>query len=83
MMDFQIDTTNKNITLKVLLDGEKETLDIYIKGYEIVKHADKNFIKIKELTTSKKWMNTIAKEFVIDKEIEIPERYVNLLSIVL
>ena len=80
MLQFDIDTNNKTLFAKVELDGENEPLSIDIKKYNIQQENDKYFITIIQMECSKKWLNTLIADFVINEKFEIPTEYIKYLS---
>ena len=60
MTTLQIDSTNKRASLDLELKGETQPLHITINHYELTSAGDKTFIEIKEITTSREWINSLA-----------------------
>lgn len=83
MMDFQIDSENKRILLKVSLKGEPEPLIVTVNKYEIMKVDGKDFLIIRNVTTSKEWMNLIAEDFMKDKEVELPDKFSRIIKMIM
>jgi len=79
MIQFDLDTTNRKLFAKIELDGEDEPLSIHIKKYDIQKENDIYFINIIEIECSKKWLNTLLNDFVVNEKFEIPNEYVKYL----
>lgn len=73
MTTLQIDSANKKATLDLELKGETQPLRVTIDCYELTTLGEKTFLEIKELTTSREWINILAKEFFKGKKFEVPE----------
>jgi hypothetical protein len=73
MTTLQIDSANKKATLDLELKGETQPLWVTIDRYELTTVGEKTFLEIKELTTSREWINVLAKEFFEDRKFEVPE----------
>jgi hypothetical protein len=73
MTTLQIDSTNKKATLELELKGETQPLRVTIDRYELTTVGEKTFLEIKELTTSREWINVFAGKFLKGKKFEIPE----------
>ena len=73
MTTLQIDSANKKATLDLELKGETQPLRVTINRYELTTQEDKTFLEIKELTTSREWINILAGEFLKGKKFEVPE----------
>jgi hypothetical protein len=80
MHNFKIDSKNKKINLNITLKGEKEPLEINIDKYEIINKNSSDYFKISEISTTKKWMNILAEDFIKEKEIIIPKKYSYILK---
>jgi hypothetical protein len=85
MLNFQLNSQDKSVTLEVMLKGEKEPLKATIKEYEIIEENDKAYLRFEDIQTSREWINTVLETFVDkdDKKIEIPRQYVKLLGVVI
>lgn len=73
MTTLQIDSVHQRATLDLELKGETQPLHIVIDRYELTTVGDKTFIELKELNTSREWINVLAKEFLKGKKFEVPE----------
>jgi hypothetical protein len=73
MTTLQIDSANKKATLDLELKGETQPLHVTIDRYELTTIGEKTFLEIKELTTSREWINVLAGKFLKGKKIEAPE----------
>ena len=65
MLNFQIDSQNKNISLDVLLKGEKENINIKIEKYEVVRNDDTSYIIFKDIKASREWIDVLIKNLAI------------------
>jgi len=82
MLKFNLDSKSKTIELEILLDGEKEPLQVSVHHYEITQEGDKHFLVAKDITTSRKWINVIASQYLEGQKIEIPNEYAAMLKLV-
>lgn len=73
MTTLQIDSTNKRASLDLELKGETQPLHVTINRYELTSAGDKTFIEIKEINTSREWINMLAGDFLKGKKFELPE----------
>lgn len=78
-LDFDLDTKNKSASLSVKLIGEDSSIKLKVLKYEIISdpsvYEGSYFIKISDISCSKKWLEDLLKRFVKDKNIPIPEEY--------
>jgi hypothetical protein len=82
MLNLNLDSKNKSITLNVLLAGEESPLEIDIGRYDIVNQNDKYYLEINEVSTSRLWLNVLAEETLNGEKIEIPSKIAKLLKVV-
>ncbi len=82
MLKFNLDSKSKSIEMEIMLEGERDTLMVNIEKYEITQEAEKYFIKIYNVKTSRKWIDTIASEYLNGRAFEIPASYAKMLQVV-
>ena len=82
MLKFNLDSKNKTIELEVMLDGEKEPLNIHIDNYEIQEIDGIYYIAVKNITTSRRWINVVASQYLNGQKIEVPQEYAKMLKLV-
>src|SRR5689334_10730800 len=75
MTKLQIDATNQKASLEVELKGETQPLQITIQSYEVTDVGGKSFLEVKQMQTSREWMNIVAAELIKGGKLkfEIPE----------
>ena len=88
MIKLKIDSIYKNIELEVLLKGEKESIFINIEKYEVVHKDDSNYIKFKNVSASREWIevlihNVAIPSFAPKKMIEIDSTYAKILDLLI
>jgi hypothetical protein len=81
--DIIINSEHKSIHLSLNLKGEKESVNIEITGYEIVKSQNNNFIKLHNITASREWMNIAIGKYYLDRRIEIPSQSIGIVRFLL
>jgi len=81
MLKLNLDSTNKTINLEVMLKGEKEPLEIKVNQYEIIQENGKSFISLNELTTSREWIDVIAKNYITNKKFELDSKLAEVLKV--
>ena len=88
MVNLKIDSKNKNIELEVLLKGEKENIFINVEKYEIVSKDGSIFIKFKNVSASREWIevlihNVAIPSFAPKKMIEIDSTYAKIIDLLI
>jgi hypothetical protein len=78
--DIIINSENKSIYLSVDLKGEKESINIEITGYEVVKSQNNNFIKLHNITASREWINIALGKYYLDRRLEIPSQFIGIVK---
>jgi hypothetical protein len=82
VLNLNLDSKNKSITLDVLLAGEESPLKLEIGRYDIISHDDKYYLEINDVSTSRLWLNVLADETLNGEKIEIPSKIAKLLKVV-
>ena len=82
MLKFNLDSNTKTIELEILLDGEKEPLEVKINHYEISEENGKFFLVAKDISTSRKWINVVASQYLSGQQFEIPAEFASMLKLV-
>ena len=88
MINLKVDSKNKNIELELLLKGEKEGIFINIEEYEVVSKNDSNYIKFKNISASREWIEILIQNIAIpnfapEKTIEIDSTYAKIIDLLL
>ncbi len=83
MIDLKIDSEKKNLSLKMMLKGESNIVQIDIGEYKIVEDDGKTFLQFKKLHTNREWLNVMIESYLKINRIEVPEKYKKLLAIAL
>ncbi|OQX59194.1 MAG: hypothetical protein B5M52_03925 [Helicobacteraceae bacterium 4484_230] len=83
MLKLNLDSKNRCIEIEVMLDGEKETLEVTVERYELSEEDGKNFLKLHGIKTSRAWIDVVTASYLEGRAFEIPAEYVKMLKIVI
>jgi hypothetical protein len=83
MLKFDLDSKTKSITLEVMLEGEKEPLEVEVSRYELEEENGKYLLKLYGVKTSRAWINTLVARYLEGREFDIPAEYAKLLKVVI
>ena len=83
MLKLNLDSKQKNIEMKVMLDGEHEPLSVHVRQYEMSEENGKHFLKVHGVTTSRAWINTVVSSYLEGKTFEVPTEYAKMLKVVI
>jgi predicted nucleic-acid-binding protein len=83
MVNFRIDSDNKNIKIELMLKGESDTLFVEIPKYQILEVDGKVYIDIYEIKTNREWLNIVIETYLKNKRVEVPQKFAPLLEIAL
>ena len=75
MLSLNID--NGKIEFEILLKGEEIPLKVEIKSFEI----ENGYILLKEIKTSKEWLNVVAENFLENRKIKIDKKIAKVLKL--
>jgi hypothetical protein len=73
MTTLQIDSAKKTASVDLDLKGETQPLQITINRYELTTSGGKTLIEIKDFSTSREWITSVAREFLKGRTFEVPE----------
>ena len=82
MLKLNLDSESKTIELELMLDGEKEPLQVKVNHYKLSQENGKHYLVAEDIVTSRAWINTVASQYLHGQKFEIPEEYAKLLKVV-
>src|SRR5688572_24419556 len=82
VIHFTINSQARSAELHVQLKGEQEKLTVHIDEYEILS-ADRDWIIVRRAHASREWVNAVLRNFVINKQHQIPSQYSGMVKLVL
>lgn len=83
VIDFKINSAQRNAELHLLLKGERERLTVNVEEYEITSSGSDDFIVVKRAHASREWVNAVLRNFVLNKRHRIPPQYSSMAKMVL
>ena len=78
-----LNSKNKSINMEVMLEGELEALSVYVDNYELIETDGLSQLKVRGVTTSRTWINTVASAHLEGKVFNIPDEYAKMLKAVI
>ena len=69
----KFDTAARTIEADVELNGESQPVNVQVREYELRESADRATVVLKDIHTSREWLTTLMKNFVVDKEFPLPD----------
>jgi hypothetical protein len=81
MTELSIDTKNKRVRLRLELLGEQEPIDIDILCYGLKEKGETTYITIEEVSSSREWLTSALREFVVDEDLAIPAKAAAVLKL--
>ena len=79
VIDFKIDGKSKELSIKVLLAGETESINLTVHNYKIVKTDNKAFFIMLKASSDRLWVNAVLQK-VIGKELSIPQEQLDIVE---
>jgi hypothetical protein len=76
MLELKIDKCKKQLSLSILLKGEKEPTEICLELSEIVREANHLSVRVESASSSRAWVSALMSTFVLGKSWAVPEKYV-------
>ena len=79
VIDFKIDGQSKELSIKIILAGETEAINLTVYNYKIVKTDSKAFFVMLRGSSDRLWVNAVLQR-VIGKELNIPEEHLDIVE---
>jgi hypothetical protein len=84
MLNFSVHPETHTINVEMLLKGEKEPVQLTLRGYEIVEpEGGKPGFRVAEISASREWLEVALRQFVQGRTIELPPHAAHLLKLLL
>jgi hypothetical protein len=85
LSSFKLDSKKRNIYLTLLLQREKEPLEIIVSNYSFVQEGEKGYFTFDSITTSRDWNSRAFERLVAneDKKIKVPDKYIKIITMFL
>jgi len=80
VLQFDLDSKNRKLFLKMLLEGEDEPITFSI-DFDIKQKDGNYFITLESSKCSKKWLDTLINDFILNREFQIPKEHIKYLSL--
>ena len=82
MVEFKMDLNEKTVYLNLMLKGEAESLQVSMRDFDCFIENDKGFIRAKNITTSREWLNILLSQVLKENKVEVPQEIVKILSVI-
>lgn len=73
LTSLKLDTTARWMEAEVDLRGETQSVRVRVQEYVLREEGGRAFIIIKSIDTSREWLTTLARDFLVDKPLELPD----------
>ncbi len=82
MLNLQLDSQNKTLTLELLLKGEPEPVRLTLTGYEILDGSPPR-LRVGGATASREWVAVLLNQFLVGRPVELPANLAPVLRLLL
>ena len=82
MLEFKMDPKDKTIHLSLMLKGEAEPLQVDVREFDCFTENGKGFIRATDITTSREWLNILLSQVLKEYQVEVPQEFVKILSVI-
>lgn len=73
LKQLSLDTEQRTMVAELELIGELEPVRLEVHGYEILDEKDAAYLVLKDVTTSRPWLTTLARNFLVDHKLKLPD----------
>jgi hypothetical protein len=70
----RLNSGEKSATITLDLKGESAPVEINIGKYELVPEADKVYLILHAVSTSREWLTTLVQDHLLKKKLELPSQ---------
>jgi hypothetical protein len=76
ILDLQLNTAERSLSLTILLKGEETPVDIHVREYAFSNEEGKSFLVIdgSKIDTSREWLTKLAHDHVGQRRLAVPEK---------
>ena len=76
ILDLQLNTAERSLSLTILLKGEETPVDIHVREYAFSTDDGKSFLVIdgSKINTSREWLTKLAQDHVGQRRLAVPEK---------
>lgn len=82
MLNLQLDSQTKTLSLELLLKGEAEPVRLTLTGYEILE-GNPPRLRVGGATASREWLAVLLNQFVVGHPVELPANFAPVLRLLL
>jgi len=75
IISIKIDSTNKAMSLELMLKGELQPLRVELKKYQFVENDEGFFLEISEIGANRYWMDVMVAHFLTGKRYPLPKEF--------
>lgn len=79
VLDARIDTRGQRVTLRLMLDGETEAIDVAVERYALEVVDGQRFITLEAISCSRPWIATALQKYLQGKRYKLPQAVANFL----
>jgi hypothetical protein len=72
LTQLRLDTKRRVIDAVLELAGETQPVQVRIDGYEILEEPDAAYLVLNDITTSREWVTTLARNFAVERKLKLP-----------
>ena len=74
MTDVSVDTSKREVRVRLELVGEETPVDIHVKDYRLEEQGARATVTVGDATASREWVSELLREFVVGRTFVLPER---------
>lgn len=83
LLSFELNSREQTASVKMMPTGEVEPITLEVEQYVLTLEAAGVFLTIKHASTSRPWLTRLLEEFVIGRAFPVPEKYSNVVKMLL
>jgi len=83
MLDLKLNTTERSLSVSLLLKGEESPIQINIHEYTLVTKEGRTYVELdgSKIETSREWLTTLIQEQMGRRDFPIPDKLVRIIPL--
>lgn len=78
--DFHFSSTEHKLYVQMILKGEQELVELWIEDFTLVQYEQSYKLVIHQALSTRPWIDSFIRNFALNRELKIPERYADLVN---
>ncbi|WP_143735840.1 hypothetical protein [Methyloprofundus sedimenti] len=83
LTDFSFNSEERKLYAQMLLSGEQDATNLWIEDFTLITQEKSFLIVIHQAQSNRPWIDTLLRNFVLEREWKIPDNHADLIHYLL